>query len=122
MLALSRQLKLVKSAVSRMLTTLKAYDYVRVVDDGFSLGKVQLDFRVKDSARSLGLTASDLARQVRAAFYGAEALRVQRGRDEVKVLVRLPEAERRSSFHIEELLLRTPAGAEIPIRACFPTA
>jgi multidrug efflux pump subunit AcrB len=95
---------------------LEGYAGVRDVNDGYSAGKVQLDFKIKGSARSLGLTASDLARQVRGAFYGAEALRVQRGRDEVKVLVRLPEAERRSPFNIEELMVRTPSGAEIPIR------
>jgi multidrug efflux pump subunit AcrB len=53
---------------------------------------------------------------VRSAFYGAEALRVQRGRDEVKVLVRLPEDERKSQYNIEELMVRTPQGSEIPIR------
>ncbi len=72
--------------------------------------------RIKPAAQALGLTAADLARQVRGAFYGAEALRVQRGRDEVKVLVRLPEEERQSQYNIEELIIRTPMGAEIPIR------
>jgi multidrug efflux pump subunit AcrB len=103
-------------AATDLAEALEGYAGVRDINDGYSAGKVQLDFKIKDSARSLGLTASDLARQVRGAFYGAEALRVQRGRDEVKVLVRLPEAERRSPFNIEELMVRTPAGAEIPIR------
>ena len=95
---------------------LEGYNGVRDVNDGYSAGKVQLDFKIKDSARSIGLTTADLARQIRAAFYGAEALRVQRGRDEVKVLVRLPAAERRSPYSIEELMVRTPAGVEVPIR------
>jgi multidrug efflux pump subunit AcrB len=103
-------------AASDLAQALEGYAGVRDINDGYSAGKVQLDFKIKGSARSLGLTASDLARQVRGAFYGAEALRVQRGRDEVKVLVRLPEAERRSPFNIEELMVRTPSGAEIPIR------
>lgn len=103
-------------AATDLAEALEGYAGVRDIDDGYSAGKVQLDFKIKDSARSLGLTASDLARQVRGAFYGAEALRVQRGRDEVKVLVRLPEAERRSPFNIEELMVRTPSGAEVPIR------
>lgn len=103
-------------AAGDLAAALEGYAGVRDVDDGYSAGKVQLDFKIKDSARGLGLTAADLARQMRAAFYGAEALRVQRGRDEVKVLVRLPEAERRSPFNIEELMVRTPAGAEVPIR------
>ncbi len=105
-----------EQAASDLATALEGYVGVRDVNDGFSAGKTQLDFKIRPSAQSLGLTAADLARQVRAAFYGAEALRIQRGRDEVKVLVRLPESERRSQFNIEELMVRTPAGAEIPIR------
>lgn len=105
-----------EQAASDLAKSLEGYAGVRDINDGYSAGKVQLDFKIKDSARSIGLTASDLARQVRGAFYGAEALRVQRGRDEVKILVRLPEAERRSSFNIEELMVRTPSGSEIPIR------
>ena len=103
-------------AASDLAETLAGYAGVRDINDGYSAGKVQLDFKIKASARSLGLTAADLARQVRGAFYGAEALRVQRGRDEVKVLVRLPAGERRSPWNIEELMVRTPAGAEVPIR------
>jgi len=85
------------------------------IDDGVSLGKPQLNFRIKPEARNLGLNATDLARQVRGAFYGVEALRQQRGRNEVKIMVRLPEAERRSSFTIEQLILLTEQGGEIPL-------
>lgn len=108
--------EILETAAGELAAALAGYAGVRDIDDGFSAGKVQLDFKLKASARSLGITASDLARQVRGAFYGAEALRVQRGRDEVKVLVRLPAAERRSPFNIEELMVRAPSGAEIPIR------
>jgi multidrug efflux pump subunit AcrB len=109
-------------AATDLAAALEGYAGVRDINDGYSGGKVQLDFKIKDSARSLGLTAADLARQVRGAFYGAEALRVQRGRDEVKVLVRLPESERRSPWNIEELMVRTPAGAEVPIREAADVA
>ena len=57
-----------------------------------------------------------MARQVRGAFYGAEALRQQRGRNEVKVMVRLPEAERISEYDIEELMIRTASGRDVPLR------
>ncbi|MFP4600132.1 MAG: efflux RND transporter permease subunit, partial [Persicimonas sp.] len=63
----------------------------------------------------LGLTESELARQVRNAFYGAEAQRDQRGRDEVRVYVRRPLEERRSMYYLEQLLIRTPTGGEIPL-------
>ena len=62
------------------------------------------------------MTLNDLAQQVRHAFYGAEALRLQRDQDEVKVLVRYPEQERRSLGHVEEMRIRTPDSQEVPFR------
>ena len=53
---------------------------------------------------------------MRNAFYGSEALRQQRGRNEVKVMVRLPEAERGSEYDVETLMVRTPSGANVPLR------
>jgi multidrug efflux pump subunit AcrB len=58
-----------------------------------------------------------VARQVRHAYYGAEALRQQRGRNEVKIMVRLPKSERISEYNLEEMILRTPEGNEIPLRS-----
>ncbi len=104
-----------ETAARELAEMLSQYAGVTDIDDGVSLGKPQLSFRIKPEARSLGLNATDLARQVRGAFYGVEALRQQRGRDEVKVMVRLPESERRSSFTIEQLVLLTGQGGEIPL-------
>ena len=75
-----------------------------------------MQLKLKPAARSLGLTLNDLAQQVRHAFYGAEALRLQRDQDEVKVLVRYPDQERRSLGHVEEMRIRTPDGQEVPFR------
>ncbi|MFQ5418531.1 MAG: efflux RND transporter permease subunit, partial [Myxococcota bacterium] len=66
------------------------------------------------SAEALGLSLTDLARQVRQAFYGEEAQRIQRGRDDVRVMVRYPEAERRSLGDLWNLRVRTPEGDEVP--------
>lgn len=107
---------MLEQAASDLASTLREFDGVRDIDDGFTGGKAQIDFKMKASAQSLGLTASDLGRQVRAAFYGAEALRNQRGRDEVRVYVRLPQDERRSEYNIEELIIRAPNGSEIPLK------
>ena len=96
----------------------KALDYYPTatdIDDGYSPGKRQLDFKIRPEARSLGLRSQDVARQVRHAYYGAEALRQQRGRNEVRVMVRLPKRERISEQQLEEMVLRTPAGTEIPL-------
>jgi len=75
--------------------------------------EIQLELRPE--ARTLGLTLEGMAQQARAAFFGAEALRVQRGREEVRVYVRLPEDERNAITDIESYLIRTPAGAEVPL-------
>ena len=75
--------------------------------------EIQLELR--SEARTLGLTLEGMAQQARAAFFGAEALRVQRGREEVRVYVRLPEDERNAITDIESYLIRTPAGAEVPL-------
>jgi multidrug efflux pump subunit AcrB len=88
---------------------------IRDPDDGFTPGKAQLEFRLNEAGRSLGLTSDEAARQVRAAFFGVEALAQQDGRNEVTVRVRLPESERRSEADIETLLIRTPDGGEVPL-------
>ncbi|MFH1737991.1 MAG: efflux RND transporter permease subunit, partial [bacterium] len=110
-----RNVPTLERAAMDLAEALGSYAGVRDVDDGFSWGKPQLDMQVKPEARSLGITASELARQVRSAFYGARAFRQQRGRNEVWIMVRLPEAERKSEYNIEELLIRTHGGGEIPL-------
>jgi len=102
-------------AAQRFADRLANYTGVSQIDSGISEGKQQFSFTLTPVARGLGLTVRDLARQVRSSFYGAEALRQQRGRNEVKVMVRLPEVERSTSFTVEELILRTPTGIEIPL-------
>jgi multidrug efflux pump subunit AcrB len=86
------------------------------IRDTFSEGKREIKLTLKPSAEPLGLRADDLARQVRAAFYGAEAQRIQRGRDDVRVMVRYPVNERTSLAHFENMRIRLPGGVEIPIR------
>ena len=93
---------------------IRVFAGVTDIDSGVSLGKPQFNLELTPEARSLGLTATDLARQTRGYFYGVEALRQQRGRNEVRVMVRLPEAERRTLNTVEKAVLRTPEGTEIP--------
>jgi len=82
--------------------------------DSYLPGKKEMQLKLKPTARSLGLTLNALAAQTRHAFYGAEALRLQRDEDEVKVMVRYPEDERRSLGDVENMRIRTPAGLEVP--------
>ena len=110
-----RDIGVLEAAATNVANKLRDYGGVYDIDSGFSSGKEQLDFRLKPAARSLGITELELARQIRSAFFGSEAVRQQRGRDEVRVYVRLPDAERRSEYDIEELLVRTADGGEIPV-------
>lgn len=86
------------------------------VRDTFSEGKREIKLTLKPSAESLGIRVEDLARQVRAAFYGIEAQRIQRGRDDVRVMVRYPYEERVSLANFENMRIRLPGGVEIPIQ------
>jgi multidrug efflux pump subunit AcrB len=104
-----------ETAASDLADALRKYDGVIDVDDGYAQGKRQFDFKLKAHGRSVGLDQREMGRQIRHAFYGAEALRQQRGRNEVRVMVRLPESERRSLHNLEELLIRTRDGGEIPL-------
>lgn len=110
-----RDIQVLERASRRLAQTLNAYPIVNDVDSGLTSGKEQLDFTLLPEGRSLGLTGQDVARQVRNAFFGAEVLRQQRGRNEIKIMVRLPENERMSLKNVESLMLRTPAGIEIPL-------
>ena len=100
---------------------LATFPLVQDVDDGVETGKQQFDFTMKPEAAALGLTARDAGRQVRAAFEGVEALRQQRGRNEVKVRVRLPREERIRMYHLENLILRTPDGGEVLLKEAINT-
>ena len=107
--------QLLESAAVDLAHSLGTYAGITDLDDGVPIGKPQMSLGLKPEARSLGLTAFDLASQVRASFYGAEALRQQRGRNEVKVMVRLPGKERKRLYTLEDLMLRTAEGVEIPL-------
>lgn len=85
------------------------------IRDTFSEGKREIKMTLKPQAELLGISASDLANQVRFAFYGAEAQRIQRGRDEVRVMVRFPDDQRKSLGFLESMRIRSPSGVAVPI-------
>ncbi len=110
-----RDVETLNRASSDLAGRLAEFAYTRDIDDGYSPGKEQMDFRIRPEGQAVGLTASSVARQVRSSFYGAQALRQQRGRNEVKVLVRLPKEARRQEADVENLLVQTPAGTWVPL-------
>ena len=89
---------------------LSTYQGVFDITDTFDAGKVELRLTLKPAGEALGISLADLARQVRDGFYGAEAQRIQRDREEVKVMVRYPQVGRQSVGNLEQMRIRTPAG------------
>jgi len=93
---------------------LASYPGVFDVSDSFDSARDEVVLELKPAAEGLGITLAHVARQVRQAFYGAEAQRIPRGREDVKVMVRYPESERRSIGNLDDMYIRTPTGAEVP--------
>ncbi|GAB6057252.1 efflux RND transporter permease subunit [Desulfonatronum parangueonense] len=102
-------------AAQRLKAALADYPGVSDIADNHAAGKEEITIRLRPEAATLGLTEADLGRRVRAAFHGAEALRLQRGRNEVKVMVRYPEDRRVSLADLEELRIIAPGGIELPL-------
>ncbi len=109
-----RDFRTLLRAVERLQAILAEYPGTEDIADSFLPGKQELKLDLTPEGRSAGLTLSDLARQVRAGFYGEEVQRVQRGRDDIRVMVRYPEQERRSLGDIEQMRIRLPDGSEVP--------
>jgi multidrug efflux pump subunit AcrB len=93
---------------------LAEYDGVIDIRDTFEPGKLELKLALTDRGRTLGLTLGDLARQVRQGFYGDEVQRIQRGREDIRVMVRYPQDERKSMSDIENVRIRLPDKTEVP--------
>ncbi|MBL67103.1 MAG: acriflavin resistance protein [Verrucomicrobiales bacterium] len=102
------------AATEKLKAKLAEYPGVQDVSDSIKLGKREMELRIKSEAEALGLTQADLARQVRQAFYGEEAQRIQRHRDDVKVMVRYPDSDRRSPEDLRGLRIRLKGGREVP--------
>ncbi len=105
-----------RTASAAVAEALSAYSDLTNVQNGFVGGKRQVDFQLKEeAARTLGVTSQMVASQIRTAFYGAEALREQRGRNELRVMVRLPLHQRSSEYDLEMMEVRTPTGGFVPL-------
>ena len=110
-----RSLEALGAAADDVKAHLTTYPTVYEIADTLSDGKQELRIELKPQGHVLGLTRNDVAGQVSQAFKGFLVQRVQRGRDEVNVLVRLPPAERADVATLDELLITTPAGRQIPL-------
>jgi multidrug efflux pump subunit AcrB len=102
------------AAVEQLKIILADYQGVSDITDSFEPGKREIKLALKDTGRTLSLTLADLARQVRQGFYGEQAQRIQRGKHDIRVMVRYPEDERTSLADIENMRIRLPNGTQIP--------
>ncbi|MBL4816682.1 efflux RND transporter permease subunit [Shewanella sp.] len=101
-------------AATELKQKLKTYEGVYDISDNFSSGSHEIRLTIKPEAEAQGLTLSDLASQVRYGFYGYEAQRILRNKEEVKVMVRYPLEQRRTVGHLENMMIRTPEGISVP--------
>ena len=102
-------------ASQALFDRLKEFSNTRDVNDSYEAGKPQLNFELLPEGRALGLTPEDVGRQVRNAFYGAIALRYLRGTNEVEVRVKFPEKEREHMRYLDDFVVRTADGVEVPL-------
>jgi multidrug efflux pump subunit AcrB len=113
----SPDVSVLETVADRLKLRLAEYSGVIDIADSFREGKQEIKLSLLPSAEPLGITLDDLSHQVRQAFYGAEAQRIQRARDDVRVMVRYPRDQRTSLADLDNLRIRTADGGEVPFYA-----
>ena len=108
-------IEVLEKASQAFFERVESFTETRDVNDNYNKGKVQLGFDLLPEGRSLGLTPSFVGQQVRDAFYGALAIRQLRGINETEIRVKLPQEERRDLSNLEDFIIRTPNGTEVPL-------
>ena len=110
-----RDMNDILAATDDLMDRLRMFEGVYQIRSDFSPGKNEMRLELKPEARTLGLTVDDLARQVYAGYYGEEAVRLQRGRDDIRIKVRYTANERRRISDFEKIRIRTRNGHEVPL-------
>ncbi|MEX0818561.1 MAG: efflux RND transporter permease subunit [Pirellulaceae bacterium] len=108
-------IEVLEKASQAFVERVERFANARDVSDNYNKGKAQYDFRLRPEGKALGLTDEELGEQLRGAFFGSLALRLLRGTNEIEVRVKLPEDQREDIHHLEDLIIRTPAGMEVPL-------
>jgi multidrug efflux pump subunit AcrB len=104
-----------EEATTALVERMEAFDATRNVNDNYDRGKSQFDFRLLEEGRKLGLTSNEVGQQLRDAFFGSLAMRQLRGTNEIEVYVRLPEEERQDIYHLEDYVIQTASGTDVPL-------
>ncbi|TYK67082.1 efflux RND transporter permease subunit [Colwellia echini] len=104
-----------KEVSEKVKTRLATYPTVFDIADSLSNGKEELQIELTEQGKALGLTLVGVSKQVRESFFGSQVQRIQRGRDDVRVMVRLPLEERRTMADLEDIIITTPTGGSVPL-------
>ena len=110
-----KDLEQLQRASDALKDEIAAYPGTFDITDNFRPGKMEIQATVKKGAKPLGVSMADIAVQIRQAYYGDEVMKIQRGKDDIKVMVRYSKKERESEASIDELRIRTRDGREIPL-------
>jgi len=110
----SNDMAVLRAASKELQAKLATFDGLFDIRDNLSFGQKEIQLNIKPAAETLGLTQAELGKQVRQAFFGEEAQRIQRQRDDVRVMVRYPNDERVSIENLESMRIRTADGVEVP--------
>jgi len=110
-----QDMQAILAAADDLIDRLRKFEGVYQIRSDFSQGKNEMRLELKPEARTLGLTVNDLARQIYAGYYGDEAVRLQRGRDDIRIKVRYTADERSRISNIERVRIRTANGHEVPL-------
>ncbi|THB68826.1 MAG: efflux RND transporter permease subunit [Gammaproteobacteria bacterium] len=104
-----------KVAADELKKLLAEFDGVYNIADSYEFGKPEIGIKIKPFARDIGLTELELSRQVREAFYGVVAHKIQRGINDVSVFVQYPQKDRSSVWDLENMLIKLPDGSSVPL-------
>ncbi|MBA6365409.1 efflux RND transporter permease subunit, partial [Colwellia sp. BRX8-8] len=104
-----------KEITDKVKIRLATYPTVFDIEDSLSDGKEELQIELTEQGKALGLTRVSISNEVRRSFFGSQVQRIQRGRDDVRVMVRLPLSERRTTADLENIIIGTPNGGSVPL-------
>jgi len=111
----ANSMETLKEITDKVKLRLATYPTVFDIEDSLSDGKEELQIELTEQGKALGLTRVGISKEVRSSFFGSQVQRIQRGRDDVRVMVRLPLSERRTTSDLENILVRTPNGGSVPL-------
>ena len=110
-----RDIDVLAEASEALRERLSRFGNTREVNDNYDKGKTQFDFELRPAGRAMGLTPAEVGEQLRNAYFGALARRQLRGTNEVEVRVKLPEAEREGMANLDDFVIQTPDGTDVPL-------